>query len=228
MGVYSRIRPRTLATVAELRLRQSAVRRGVRLEAFTVAWMAVEAVLAIGAGIAARSALLTAFGADSLIELMSGATLLWRLRVEAAGDDDSRVDMVERRAVWISAVLLILLCVYVALTSLAGVLARVEPGGSWLGVAVSAAAVIVMPWLAARKRSVNRTLQSPALRADIAETATCAYLAGVTLIGAALNAITGIWFVEYAAALILLRWLVPEAREALEAARSGKPRREDD
>lgn len=214
--------------VADLALRTTAIRRGVRLETLTVAWMAVEAVLAIAAGIAARSVLLTAFGADSLIELLSGATLLWRLRVEAAGGDDARVVVVEKRAVWISAALLVLLCTYVALTSVAGFVYRIEPQKSWLGIAVSAAAVIVMPWLAARKRAANRIIQSSALRADIAESATCAFLAGVTLIGAAINAVTGLWWVEYLAAVALLWWLVPEAREALEAARAGTAHAEDD
>ena len=214
--------------MADLAIRAVAIRRGVRLETFTVVWMAVEAALAIGAGIAARSVLLTAFGADSLIELLSGATLLWRLRVEAAGGDDARVDSVERRAIWISAVLLILLCTYVALTSIAGFVLRIEPERSWLGVAVSAAAVVVMPWLAARKRLANKTIQSPALRADIAESATCAFLAAVTLIGAGINALTGLGWVEYVAALILLRWLVPETREALEAARTGNAHDEHD
>jgi divalent metal cation (Fe/Co/Zn/Cd) transporter len=202
--------------------RTKAVRRGVRLETFTVAWMMLEAVLAIGAGVAARSVLLTAFGADSVIELLSGAALLWRLRVESAGGNPARVDAVESRAVWISAVLLLLLCTYVALTSVAGFVLRVQPERSWLGVAVAATAVVVMPWLAARKRAVNQTIHSAALRADIAESVTCAYLAGVTLVGAAINAITGLWWVEYVAALILLRWLIPEAREALEAARLGE------
>lgn len=214
--------------MAELALRARALRRGVRLEAFTVAWMAAEAVLAIGAGIAARSVLLTAFGADSLIELLSGATLLWRLQVEARGGDDARVDAVERRAVQISAGLLIILCAYVALTSVAGLLFRVEPERSWLGVAVSGVAVFVMPWLASRKRAANQTIQSPALRADIAESATCAYLAGVTLVGAAVNALFGLWWAEYLAAFILLRWLIPEAREALEAARAGRTRCDED
>lgn len=214
--------------MAELALRATALRRGLRLEVFTVVWMAAEAVLAIGAGIAARSVLLTAFGADSLIELLSGATLLWRLRVEARGGDDERLHAVERRAIWISASLLILLCAYVALTSVTGLLLRVEPERSWLGVAVAGAAVLVMPWLASRKRAANQTIQSPALRADIAESATCAYLAGVTLIGAAVNALTGLGWVEYLAAVILLRWLIPEAREALEAARAGKTRCEAD
>ncbi|HEV2415957.1 MAG TPA: cation transporter [Candidatus Dormibacteraeota bacterium] len=207
--------------MAEITVRAAALRRGVRLEEFTVAWMALEAVLAIAAGVAARSVLLTAFGADSLIELLSGVTLLWRLRVEAGGRDSARVEFVEQRAVWISAALLILLCAYVALTSIAGFVLRIEPERSWLGVAVSAAAVVVMPWLAGRKRAANQTIQSSALRADVAESVTCAYLAGVTLIGAAINAVSGLWWVEYVAAVFLLWWLVPEAREALEDARRG-------
>ena len=217
-----------LRPMAEGATRAIAIRRGVWLEGLTVAWMAVEALLAIGAGVAARSVLLTAFGADSLIELLSGATLLWRLRVEAGASDDARVDAVEKRAVQISAILLILLCAYVALTSVAGFLFRIEPERSWLGVAISAAAVVVMPWLAARKRSVNETIQSAALRADIAESTTCAYLAGVTLVGAAINALAGLWWVEYVAAVVLLRWLVPEAREALEAMKAVKLHNEDD
>lgn len=213
--------------MADLSLKAAAIRRGVRLEAFTVVWMAAEAALALGAGIAARSVLLTAFGADSLIELLSGATLFWRLRVEARAGDDARVGAVERRAAWISALLLILLCAYVAVTAVAGLALRIQPERSWLGAAVSAAALVVMPLLAARKRAANQIIQSAALRADIAESATCAYLAGVTLVGAAINAVSGAWWVEYLAALILLRWLVPEAREALEGARGGSPSSED-
>jgi divalent metal cation (Fe/Co/Zn/Cd) transporter len=44
--------------------------------------MLVEAVVALGSGIAAHSLSLIAFGADSLIELASAGVLLWRLNVE--------------------------------------------------------------------------------------------------------------------------------------------------
>jgi hypothetical protein len=84
--------------MAELAARPAVLARGVRLEALTVGWMAIEAAVAIGAGVAARSVLLTAFGADILVGLLSGATLLWRLRVESAGGDDRRIDAVEKRA----------------------------------------------------------------------------------------------------------------------------------
>ena len=213
--------------MAEATDRAQAIRTGIRLELVTVAWMAVEAALAIGAGIAARSVLLTAFGADSLIELLSGVTLLWRLRTEAAAGDLERLEVVEQRAVRVSAVLLVVLCIYVLVSAAAGLILRVEPQGSWLGIVISAAAVVIMPILAWRKRLANRAIDSSALRADIAETVTCAYLAGTTLLGVLVNALTGLWWIEYVAAFVFLFWLVREAREALEAAREGKGHDDD-
>jgi divalent metal cation (Fe/Co/Zn/Cd) transporter len=180
--------------------------------------MAIESVLAIGAGIAARSVLLTAFGFDSVIELVSGGTLLWRLSSEARGASSERMENVERRATQISAVLLALLCVYLVGVGLAGLVATLRPEGSAVGVGVAAAAVVVMPLLAWRKRRVNVTLGSSALRADIAETITCAYMATATLAGAALNLISGLWWAEYVAALVLLIFIGMETKEAIESA----------
>jgi divalent metal cation (Fe/Co/Zn/Cd) transporter len=202
--------------------RVKAVRSGVRLEVITVAWMAAEAVLAIGAGLAARSVLLTAFGFDSVIELLSGVTLLWRLSSEARGSSPRTMEAVEKRATVISAALLVLLCAYLLLVGLAGLATRLHPAGSWLGVAVAAAAVLVMPLLAWRKRRANAVIGSAALRADVAETVTCAYMAAATLAGAGLNLLFGLWWAEYVAALALLVFIVIETREALQAARGGE------
>jgi divalent metal cation (Fe/Co/Zn/Cd) transporter len=82
------------------------VRAGVRIEIFTVIWMVVEAAVSIGAGILAGSALLTAFGLDSVIELVSGAILLWRLLIEARGEDAEHIEQAERRAAWVVSVAL--------------------------------------------------------------------------------------------------------------------------
>jgi divalent metal cation (Fe/Co/Zn/Cd) transporter len=184
--------------------------------------MAAEAALAIGAGIAARSVLLTAFGFDSVIELLSGVTLLWRLSSEARGAPSARMESIERRATVISAALLVLLSVYLVIVGLGGLVARLHPGGSALGVAVAAVAVLVMPILAWRKRRANAVLGSAALRADIAETITCAYMAAATLAGAGLNLLFGLWWAEYAAAVALLVFIVIETREAVESARGGE------
>ena len=197
---------------------RAALRTGVRLELFTVVWMAVEAAVAIGSGIAAASVLLTGFGFDSVIELLSGVTLLWRLSSTAV-----HIEGVERRATQISAVLLVLLCAYLFFFSLGGILLQVRPEGSVPGVAVAAVAVLVMPILAWRKQKVNATIGSAALRADITETITCAYMAAATLAGAGLNLLFGWWWAEYLGALALLVFVAMETREAIEAARSRPP-----
>jgi len=187
--------------------RAQAARRGVRLEVLTIAWMLVEASVALGAGVASRSVLLTAFGFDSVIELLSGLALYRRL----AGSES-----LERQTVRLSAVLLLALCAYVVVSSLAGLALGLRPEGSVAGVAVSAAAIIAMPLLARAKARVNQVLQSPSLRADIAETVSCAYLAAVTLAALLLSMVFGWWWAQYVAALALLFWLVPETREAFE------------
>jgi divalent metal cation (Fe/Co/Zn/Cd) transporter len=178
--------------------------------------MAAEAALALGAGIAARSVLLTAFGFDSVVELLSGIVLLRRLTVEAGGADTEKVDRLEHRTTRISAVLLIILCAYLVVTSAAGMLLRLKPDGSVVGLAVAAVAVIAMPLLAWAKTRANRTIGSASLRADIAETLTCAYMAAVTLIGLAASMALGLWWLQYVAALALLIWLIPETREAID------------
>jgi divalent metal cation (Fe/Co/Zn/Cd) transporter len=177
--------------------------------------MVVEAAIAIGAGVAARSVLLTAFGVDSVVELLSGIALY---RMLATG-----VDRHERQTVRISAVLLVALCAYVVLSSIAGLVLHVVPEGSALGMAVTAVAIVAMPLLARAKRRVNKVIESPSLRADIAETVSCAYLAAVTLAGLLLSMQLGWWWAQYVAALALLVWLVPETREALEEWRHNGP-----
>jgi divalent metal cation (Fe/Co/Zn/Cd) transporter len=202
--------------------RSAAVSRGVRLEILTIIWMAAEGILALAAGIAARSVLLTAFGVDSIVELISGVVVLRRLSVEAGRAEADSVQRLERSATRISAVLLVLLCMYVVATSGAGLLLRLKPEGSLLGVLTAAAAVIAMPLLALAKSRANRVIGSPSLRADIAESVTCAYMAAVTLGGIALSTFLGLWWIQYLGALALLIWLVPETREALEQARGHR------
>ncbi len=206
----------------DLPRRRIALQSGIRVEILTVAWMTLEGAIAIGAGVIAGSALLIAFGLDSVIELISAGILLWRLNAETKNGDPERIEIVERRATRVSAVLLALLCLYVAITTAAGLIGRIEPEGSLSGILVSLGAIIFMPLLARAKRGINQRLDSAALRADIAESVTCASMAGTVLIGLALNAALGWWWAEYVAAAVFLYWLVGETREAFEAARGNE------
>jgi divalent metal cation (Fe/Co/Zn/Cd) transporter len=202
--------------------RATDVRAGVNVEIMTVVWMLLEAAAAISAGILARSVVLTAFGVDSVIELVSGGALLWRLSVETRRGPLERVERAEHRAAWITGVALVLLCVYIVTTSIVSVLTHSRPEGSLVGIGLAVAALIIMPWLVWRKRSIAAKINSSALRGDAACSLTCAQMAAALLVGVALNTLFGLWWADAVAALALLYWIVPEAREAVEAARSGR------
>lgn len=199
-----------------------AVRAGVRIERVTVAWMFVEGAVALAAGILARSVLLTAFGIDSIIELIAGGVLLWRLSTEARGHSLERVQRAENRAAWVTGIGLSLLCVYVAGTAAASLLTRTKPESAPVGIALALVALVVMPILVWRKRDIAARISSSALRADAACSLTCAYLAATLLLGLSLNLAFGWWWADAVASFALLYWLVPEAREALEGARAGR------
>ena len=200
--------------------RATEIRLGIRIEVISIIWMVIEMAVSIGAGIAAGSILLTAFGIDSLIELVSGGILLWRLIVESQGGDVDRVEQAEHRAAWVVAVTLGMLCVYVLVSAVYGLMIHTKPESTVVGIGISAAAVVIMPYLAGIKRRVSTRIHSEALAGDAVESITCAYMAGTVLIGLALYALFGWWWVEYIAALLFLVWLARETREAFEEVRS--------
>jgi divalent metal cation (Fe/Co/Zn/Cd) transporter len=198
------------------------VRAGVHVEQLTLGWMLVEAAVAIGAGVLARSVLLTAFGLDSVLELVTGGVLLRRLLTQARGGSQARVERAEQRAAWVTGIGLVLLCVYVLASATASVLTQTHAEASPVGIGLAVAALLAMPILAWRKRAIAARIGSAALRGDAACSITCAYMAGALLVGLLLNALFGWWWADSVAAVVFLAWLVPEAREALEGARVGR------
>jgi divalent metal cation (Fe/Co/Zn/Cd) transporter len=199
--------------------RPSDIRTGVRIEVITILWMVIEMAVSIVAGIAARSVLLTAFGVDSLIELVSGSILLWRLSTENRGGDLGSVKRAETRAAWVVAASLSLLCAYVLISSVVLLVTHSKPESTPIGIGISAAALLIMPWLAVTKRRISKRIDSAALAGDAANSMTCAYMAATVLAGLVLNALFGLWWVEYLAALVFLVWLIQETREVFEEAR---------
>ncbi|HUZ85203.1 MAG TPA: cation transporter [Gaiellales bacterium] len=198
------------------------MRAGVHIEEVTLVYMVLEAAVAIAAGIVARSVLLTAFGFDSVIELLTGGVLLWRLVIEVRGGALERVEHAEQRAAWIVGVGLVLLCAYVVVTAVLSLVLRAAPDRSLPGLALALVAVLLMPLLAWRKRVIAGRLGSAALRGDAACSMTCAYMAAALLVGLGLHALLGWWWADPVAALALTYWLGREAREALEGARAGR------
>ena len=89
------------------------------------------------------------------------------------------------------------------------------PRQSYLGIAVTIAAVIVMPLLGRAKRKVASAINSRAMQADSRQTDLCAYLSAITLVGLALNAFFGWWWADPVAAIVKVPIIVKEGIEAL-------------
>ncbi len=194
-------------------MRLSDVNSALRLEWLSLAWMAVEAVVAIGAGLAAHSLVLEAFGADSVIELLSAGVLVWRLRVELRSQG-SFPERVERRASRIGAVLLWALGAYVTVGAIRSLWMRQGQEFSAVGLAVTGAAIPIMYGLARNKLRIAARLGSRALRADAAESLTCGYLSAVVVVALLAQWLVGAWWISGVSALALVPFLLREAREA--------------
>ena len=201
--------------------RAAGLRHALALEYATIAWMIVEAGVSIYAGIAARSVSMTAFGLDSVVEIMSAGALLWRLRWEAghecADDEDehhhARIELATSRVV---AVLLGVLCVYVVAQAAVKLLHGESEGFSALGLLVTALAIPIMIGLSASKRRLADRLGSGALRADAAQGVACWYLAVVVIVGMLAQRLLGLWWIDGVASLAIVFFLAREAREAWE------------
>jgi divalent metal cation (Fe/Co/Zn/Cd) transporter len=78
-----------------------------------------------------------------------------------------------------------------------------------------------MPWLAQQKRQLSAMTNSAALRADAAESALCAYLSWIALVGIGLNAIWHIGWADAAAALIIVPLIVREGFQSMRGRACG-------
>lgn len=193
--------------------RRALVTQAFRLEWATLGWMTIEAFVAIAAGVAAGSLSLMAFGLDSVIELISAFVLIWRLTIELRRGEEFS-EGAERVASKIGGALLFALAAYVVASAAWSLGTGRGQHLSIPGLAVTAAAIPVMYFLARRKLKVAELLGSRALRTDAVESITCGYLAVVVVIGLIVELLTGFWWVDAVTSLAIVWFLVKEGREA--------------
>lgn len=186
-------------------LRNDSVRRGRRLEYITIIWNSLEGIIAVTAGIVAGSIALVGFGVDSVIEVSSGAIILWRL---VSGEHR------EQLALKLVGVSFLALAAYVAFDAVKSLWLYEPPEASYVGIAIAALSLFVMPWLAREKRKVAAKLNSRAMHADSRQTDICTYLSAILLGGLALNALFGWWWSDPVAALVMVPILAKEGLEA--------------
>jgi len=193
--------------------RSDMIREAFRLEYVTLAWMSLEAVVAIGSGLAAQSLVLVAFGLDSLIELASAGVLVWRLTVELR-HGQKFAEAAEQRAARIGGALLFALAAYVVLAAGWKLWQRTGGEFSLPGLVLSLLSIPIMYYLSRRKLRLADALGSRALRTDAVESITCGWLAFVVVAALAAQFATGLWWIDPVASLGIVWFLVREGREA--------------
>ena len=185
------------------------VRTGRRLEYFTIAYNSLEGLIGIAAGVFSGSIALVGFGVDSIIEVVSGAALLWSLR--EAGPHGAA----ERTALRIVGACFCALALYITYDSLASLLSRHAPERSIIGIVLAATSLIVMPLLARAKRIVAGQLGSAAMHADAKQSQFCTYLSAILMGGLLLNALFGLSWADPAAALVMVPVITHEGVRSL-------------
>ncbi|HEY1580775.1 MAG TPA: cation transporter [Terracidiphilus sp.] len=174
------------------------------LQWITITWMTAECAASLWAAAQAHSVALLTFGSDSLIELLSAVVVLLQFV--------SRFPLKKAHADKAAAVLLFALAAVVAGIAWFGRTRQMET--SQLGIAITTLALIAMPILAWMKRRQALRMNNRALAADATQSATCAYLAGMTLVGLVSYAMWQVRWVDSAAALFAIPILVIEGRRA--------------
>jgi len=171
-------------------------------------WHLIEFAIAVGAGIAASSVALVAFGIDSLIEFAAGGVVLWLF---SGGRGESEV--AERRAQQLIAGSFYALAIFVIVESVRA-FTGAHPEASTVGIGLALVTAPTMPLLARAKRRVGRQLGSRATESEGQQNMICAYLSVALLIGLGANALFGWWWADPLAGLVIAAVALREGREA--------------
>ncbi len=198
------------------------VRRARLAQVLTALWMAVELIVALWAGLAARSVALVAFGVDSGIELFTALVVLRQLVLHTAAAAAEVLDERERQASRLVGWALYGLIVYILVSSAFALATGGRAESSGPGLVLAAVALVIMPVLSRWRLSLAKQLDSAALRADAACSIVCAYMSATLFVGLLLNHLLGWWWADALAALAMIGWIRGEANEALLAARQGR------
>jgi divalent metal cation (Fe/Co/Zn/Cd) transporter len=187
----------------------STERTALWLSIFTVAYNLVEGVVAVGFSAVDGSIALFGFGADSFVESLSGAVMIWRFWKPEGGEAR------EHRAARLVGVSFLILAAYVAyeaIVTLAGT-DRIER--SLAAVVIAMLSLAVMPTLFILKRRTAERIGSRSLLSDSNQTLACIMLSVALLIGAGLNYWMGIWQADPIAGLLIAAYLGWEGWEAI-------------
>ena len=186
-----------------------AARKAKWLSWASLAYMALEGLVAVIAGLVAGSIALVGFGLDSAIEGFASVVIVWRFT-----GSRTLSHRAEERAQKLVAVQFFVLAPYVALESGRALLTGDHPDVSLVGIALATSSLVVMPALGRAKQRLGDQMGSSATASEGKQNLLCAYLAAAVLVGLVGNALLGAWWLDPLVGLLIAGLAVYEGREA--------------
>jgi divalent metal cation (Fe/Co/Zn/Cd) transporter len=183
--------------------------RAKLLSWLSLGYMTLEGAVAILAGVLAGSVALIGFGLDSAIEGFASAIIVWRFTGHRMFSE-----VAEHRAQRLVALQFFVLAPYVGFESVQALVQGERPDVSWLGVALSASSMVVMPYLGLAKARIADQIGSAATKGEGRQNMLCAYLAAALLIGLLGNAALGAWWLDPVVGLLIAGVAIREGLEA--------------
>ena len=172
-------------------------RRARTLSWVSLAWMTVEGVVGLIAGLDANALSVIVWAASSFVEGLASMIVIWRFSGSRTLSEHS--ERTAQRLVAGSFLLLIPFFVYEAVHRM---IVGSEPTTSVLGIAVTGSAIVLMPALGWAKLRLGERLGSGATAGEGMQNLMCAAQAAAALI-ALLGAAAGLGFIDPIAALVV-------------------------
>ena len=195
-------------------------RTALWLAIFTIVYNILEGLVSLYFGIADESLTLAGFGADSLIEVISGIGILQMvMRIKNQGEDHRSA--FEKKALQITGTAFFLLVGGLVLSAGYNLYTNHKPETTFWGVVISLLSILVMTALLFIKLRVGKKLNSRAIVADAHCTRVCIYMSVVLLITSAVFELTGLAWIDILGTLGLAWFSFTEGRECFANARSG-------
>jgi divalent metal cation (Fe/Co/Zn/Cd) transporter len=189
------------------------------LAIFTILYNIIEGIVSIYFGISDDSLTLFGFGADSLIEVISGLGIFHMVVRIRLNDGDKRGSF-EKRALQVTGISFYLLTAGLIITAGYNLITGHKPETTIWGVIIAAISIAIMLALMMMKLHVGKQLNSRAIIADAHCTRVCIYMSVVLLVASIIFEMTGLGWVDIAGTLGLAWFSFTEGRECFEKART--------
>ncbi len=189
------------------------------LQLYNVLYDILEVCVSLIAGFSSGSAALIGWGLDSVVEVISGGTLYWRLNGELKHIDEKEVKKREKITLYVIACSFFIISTFITYDSVTKLINGQTAQWSVIGLIILLISLVVNPFLIWYKQYYGKKLKSKELKADAKDTFICLYQTVAVLLGLLAVNYLGWWWADPVAALFIVPYAL---KEGIEAYKNGK------